>query len=129
MSFQYGQFSAGFSLVMPDPRALRFHEAVQISGEDVTIVRQALTGHDGYGNPSYSETTSSEKAIIKRSRNELLMQPGEVKATRAKVLIKQWAPVTEEHTELEINGDRYHIVGYNRTIACIEIDARRKVDG
>lgn len=129
MSFQYGQFGSGFSLVMPDPRALRFDETVQGRGEDVTIIHQAPTGHDAYGNPVYSETASVEKAMIKRDKNELLMQPGEIKATRAKVLVRQWAPVTEEDTELEINGDRYHIVNINKTIACLEIDARRKVDG
>lgn len=128
MSFQYAQFGEGFDVLQPTPAALRFNELLELKGEDITIVYQALTGYDDYGTPSYTETETVEKAMVKVSRREKYLQPGEIKETRATVLFKQWASVAEGSYELEINGDRYHIELVHRTGACLEVEVRRMVE-
>lgn len=128
MSYQYGQFGTGFSLKMPDPRALRFNEAVQLRGEKVVLVHQALTGEDAYGNPVYSESTSTEKAIVSNQHGERLVPPGEIDETKARILLRQWAPVTKGFTEIEIGGKRFHVRGCSKMLACLEVMAWRKVD-
>lgn len=128
MSFQYAQFGEGFDVIQPTPTALRFNELLQLKGKDVTIVYQALTGHDDYGNPTYSETETIEKAMVKVRRSEKYLPPGEIKETRATVLVRQWASITEDNYELEIDGDRYHIELVHRTDACLEVEARRMVE-
>ena len=128
MSFQYGQFTTGFDILQPSPQALRFNELLSLRGEDVSIIYQAVTGHDDYGNPTYIETETIEKAMVKASRRELILSPGEIKQTDAKVLFKQWASVAEGNYELEIDGKRYHIELVHRTDACLEVEARRMVE-
>ena len=128
MSFQYGQFSAGFDVLQPSPQALRFNELVSLQGDDVILVHQTLTGHDDYGKPEYIESETTEKAIIKVRRKEIYLPPGEIQHNVAKVLFKQWASVAEENYELEINGARYHVLMVHRTSACLEVEVRRMVD-
>ncbi len=128
MSFQYGQFGEGFDVLRPSPQALRFNELVSLQGDDVIIIHQTLTGHDDYGTPEYTESETTEKAIIKVRQKELYLPPGEIQHNVAKVLFKQWASVAEDNYELEINSDRYHIVMVHRTSACLEVEVRRMVD-
>ena len=128
MSFQYGQFSTGFDVLQPSPQALRFNELVTLQGDDVIIVHQALTGHDDYGNPVYTESEATEKAMVKVRQRELLLPPGEIQHNIAKVLFRQWASVAEDNYEIEINGGRYHIVMVHRTSACLEVEVRRMVE-
>ena len=128
MSFQYGQYSTGFDVLQPSPQALRFNEFVELQGDDVIIVHQTATGHDDYGNPEYTESETTEKAMVKVRQRELYLPPGEVKHNIAKVLFRQWASVDEDNYELEINGDRYHILMVHRTSACLEVEVRRMVE-
>lgn len=128
MSYQYAQFSVGFDVLRPSPQALRFNELVELQGDDVIIIHQVLTGHDDYGNPEYTESETAEKAIIKVRQRELYLPPGEIQHNIAKVLFRQWASVAEENHEVEINGDRYHIVMVYRSSACLEVEVRRMVE-
>ena len=128
MSFQYGQFSTGFDVLQPSPQALRFNELVSLQGDDVIIVHQSVTGHDDYGQPEYTESETTEKAIIKVRQKEIYLPPGEIQHNVAKVLFKQWASVAEDNYELEINGVRYHVIMVHRTSACLEVEVRRMVE-
>lgn len=128
MSFQYGQFGAGFDLMRPEPQALRFEELLELHGEDVTVVQQTVTGHDGYGQPVISETTYTEKAVIKTSLGESLLPPGEVNRATVEVLFTQWAPVGETLYELEIEGHRYHVTGVEKMSAYMLVKAERMVE-
>jgi len=128
MSFQYGQFGAGFDLMRPEPQALRFEELLELHGEDVTVVKQTVSSHDAYGQPVLSETTYTEKAVIKTDLGESLLPPGEVKRAAVEVLFTQWAPVGETHYELEIEGHRYHVAGVVKTSAYMLVKAERMVE-
>ena len=127
MSFQYGQFGAGFDLMRPEPQALRFEELLELHGEDVTVVQQTVTSHDAYGQPVLSETTYTEKVVIKTSLRESLLPPGEVKRATVEALFTQWAPVDETLYELEIEGHRYHVIGVEKTSAYMLVRAERMV--
>ena len=128
MSFQYGQYSTGFDVLQPSPQALRFNELVMLQGDDVIIVHQTATGDDDYGNPVYTESEATEKAMVKVRQRELYLPPGEIQHNIAKVLFRQWASVAEDNYELEINGDRYHVLMVHRTSACLEVEVRRMVE-
>jgi len=128
VSFQYGQFGAGFDMMMPEPQALRFEELLELHGEDVTVVQQTIDGHDGYGQPIISETSYTEKAVIKTDLGESLLPPGEVKRATVEALLTQWAPVGETLYELEIRGHRYHVVGVDKTSAYMLVKAERMVE-
>ena len=128
MSFQYGQFGVGFDMMMPEPQALRFEELLELHGEDVTVVQQTIDGHDGYGQPIISETSYTEKAVIKTDLGESLLPPGEVKRATVEALLTQWAPVGETLYELEIRGHRYHVVGVDKTSAYMLVKAERMVE-
>ena len=128
MSFQYGQFGAGFDMMMPEPQALRFEELLELHDEDVTVVQQTIDGHDGYGQPIISETSYTEKAVIKTDLGESLLPPGEVKRATVEALLTQWAPVGETLYELEIRGHRYHVVGVDKTSAYMLVKAERMVE-
>ena len=128
MSFQYGQFGTGFDLMMPEPQALRFEELLELHGEDVKMVQQTVTGHDDYGQPVVSETSYTEKAVIKTSLGESLLPPGEVKRATVEALFTQWAPVGETLYELEIRGHRYHVVGVEKASAYMLVRAERMVE-
>lgn len=128
MSFQYGQFGAGFDLMMPEPQALRFEELLMLHGEDVTVVQQTVSGHDAYGQPVLGETTYTEKAVIKTDLGESLLPPGEVKRAAVEVLFTRWAPVGETLHELEIAGHRYHVTGVEKASAYLLVKAERMVE-
>ena len=128
MSFQYGQFGAGFDLMRPEPQALRFEELLELQGEDVTVVQQTIDSHDDYGHPVITETSYTEKAVIKTSLGESLLPPGEVKRATIEVLFTQWAPVGETLYELEIEGHRYHVMGVEKTSAYLLVKAERMVE-
>ena len=128
MSFQYGQFGAGFDLMRPEPQALRFDELLELHGENVIVVQQTITGHDAYGQPVISETSYTEKAITKTDLGESLLPPGEVKRATAEALFTQWAPVGETLYELEIEGHRYHVIGVEKTSAYMLVKAERMVE-
>ena len=128
MSFQYGQFGAGFDLIRPEPQALRFEELLELHGEDVTVVQQTMDSHDGYGQPVLSETTYTEKAVIKTDLGESFLSPGEVKRATVETLFTQWAPVGETLCKLEIRGHRYHVTGVEKTSAYLLVKAERMVE-
>ena len=128
MSYQYGQFGAGFDLMRPEPKALRFEELLELHGEDVTVVQQTIDGHDGYGQPVLSETSYTEKAVIKTSLGESLLPPGDVKRATVEALFTQWAPVGETLNEIEIRGHRYHVTGVEKTSAYLLVKAERMVE-
>jgi len=128
MSYQYGQFGAGFDLMMPEPQALRFEELLMLHGEDITVVKQTVTGHDAYGQPVLSETTYTEKVVIKTSLGESILPPGEVKRATVEALFTQWAPVGETLYELEIECHRYHVVGVEKKSAYMLVRAERMVE-
>jgi hypothetical protein len=128
VSFQYGQFGAGFDLMRPEPQALRFEELLELHGEDVTVIQQIIDGHDGYGQPVLTETTYTEKAVIKTDLGERLLPPGEVKRATVETLFTRWAPVGETLYELEIGGHRYHVTGVEKTSAYLLVKAERMVE-
>lgn len=128
MSFQYAQYGEGYDVLLPTPAALRFNEALQLRGQEVSILYQELAGRDSYGNPVYSEKETIEKAMVKARKHDTILPPGEVKETRTTVLFKQWASVAEGNYELEIGGNRYYIELVHRTEACLEVEARRMIE-
>ena len=128
MSYQYGQFGAGFDLMMPEPQALRFEELLQLHGEEVTVVQQTVTSHDAYGQPVVSEVSYTEKAVVKTSLGESLLPPGEVKRATVEALFTQWAPIGEALYELEIRGHRYHVVGVEKASAYLVVKGERMVE-
>jgi hypothetical protein len=128
VSFQYGQFGEGFDLMMPEPQALRFEELLELHGEDVTVVQQTVSSHDGYGQPVTSEATYTEKAVIKTDLGERLLPPGEVKRATVEALFTRWAPIGEALYELEIRGHRYHVVGVEKAAAYLLVKAERVVE-
>lgn len=128
MSHQYGQFGAGFDLMMPEPQALRFEELLEFHGEDVTVIQQTVTGHDAYGQPVISEASYTEKAVIKTGLGESLLPPGEVKRATVEALFTRWAPVGETLCELEIRRHRYHVTGVEKTSTYLLVKAERMVE-
>ncbi|MCW4048339.1 MAG: hypothetical protein NWE89_01250 [Candidatus Bathyarchaeota archaeon] len=128
MSFQYGQYGEGFDLERPEPQALRFEEQLHIHGEDIKVIQQTVTGHDGYGQPQFSENAYTLKAVIKTRLSESMLPPGEVKRASAQVLFTRWAPVGEENYELELEGHRYHVTGVEKTSAYLLARAERMVE-
>jgi len=128
VSFQYGQYGAGFDLMRPEPQALRFEELLELHGEDVTVVQQTVSSHDAYGQPVLSETTYTEKAVIKTDLGESFLPPGEVKRATVEVLFTQWAPVGEDLYELEIESHRYHVTGVEKASAYLLVKAERMVE-
>ena len=127
MSFMYKQYGEGFDIQMPGPEALRFEELTQLRGVDVAVVHQVLGGRDSYGQPVYLETSTTMKAMVKRSPGELRLPPGEVKRADLEALMPVWAPVGEELYELEVDGVRYHVTGIEVTTAYRKVLGERVV--
>ena len=128
MSYQYGQYGTGFDLKMPEPQALRFEELLMLHGEDITVVQQTIDSHDGYGQPVVSETSYTEKAVVKTDLGERLMPPGEVKQATVEALFTRWAPIGEAGYALEIRGHRHHVVGVEKEAAYLHVRAERVVE-
>lgn len=127
MSFTYRQFGTGFDVAMPRPEALRFEELVELRGVDVVVVHQALTGRDDYGQPVYSETSTTVKAIVRIRPGELRLPPGEVKRADLEALLPVWAPVDEALYEVEVGGVRYHVTGMEASAAYRKLLGERVV--
>ena len=127
MSFIYKQFGEGFDVQMPSPEALRFEELVGLRGVDVVVVHQTLTGRDDYGQPVYSETSLTVKAMVKLRPGELRLPPGEVKRADLEALLPVWAAVGEDLYELEVGGVRYHVTGVEATTVYSKVLGERVV--
>jgi len=128
MSYQYGQFSTGFDLARPEPQALVFEETVGLRGTEVTIVTLTPSGYDSYGHTEYTETTRTEQAFISRDPKQLGARPGSIKQASAEALFVQWAPIDEELTRIEIDGERYRVVGLDKTSAYTRVLLTREVE-
>ena len=127
MSYMYKQFGTGFDVQMPGPEALRFEELVELRGVDVVIVHQTLSSRDSYGQPVYSETSLTVKAMVKLSPGELRLPPGEVKRADLEALLPVWAPVDEALYEVEAGGVRYHATGIEASNVYRKVYGERKV--
>jgi hypothetical protein len=127
MSYMYKQYGTGFDVQMPSPEAQRFEEFVWLRGVDVVVVHQALTGRDAYGQPVYSETSTTMKAMVRIRPGELRLPPGEVKRADLEALVPVWAPVGEDLYELEVGGVRYHITGIEAATAYRKVSGERVV--
>ena len=127
MSFMYKQFGEGFDVQMPGPEALRFEELAQLRGVDVVVVHQALSGSDEYGQPVYSESSLTVKAMVKLSPGELRLPPGEIKRADLEALLPVWAPVDETLYEVEVGGVRYHVTGVETAVAYRKVLGERVV--
>lgn len=127
MSFQYGQFDAGFSLSQPTAEALRFKDSVEAMGEDISVIQLTETGEDEYGQPIYSESSWLEKAFIERDGGELTVRPGTVKVGSIRLFMPPWVAVLEDGYEIEVDGVRYHISSLVKNRVYLEIEAERKV--
>jgi len=92
------------------------------------VVQQTVISHDAYGQPVLSETTYTEKAVIKTDLGESFLPPGEVKRATVEVLFTQWAPVGEDLYELEIESHRYHVTGVEKASAYLLVKAERMVE-
>ena len=127
MSYMYKQFGEGFDVQMPCPEALRFEEFVGLRGVDVVVVHQTLTGRDEYGQPEYTETSTTLKAMVRIRPSELRLPPGEVKRADLEALVPIWAPVGEDLYELEVGGIRYHVTGIEATAVYRKVSGERVV--
>jgi hypothetical protein len=127
MSFTYKQFGLGFDVAMPSPEALRFEELVELRGVDLVVVHQALTDRDEYGQPVYTETSFTVKAMVKIRSGELRLPPGEVRRAELEALLPVWAPVAEELYEMEVDGVRYHVTGVEASAAYRKVLGERVV--
>ena len=114
-------------MAMPGPEALRFEELVELRGVDVVVVHQTLTGRDDYGQPEYTETSLTVKAMIRLRPSELRLPPGEVKRADLEALVPVWAPVGEDLYELEVGGVRYHVTGIEAAAAYRKVYGERVV--
>ena len=126
MSFKYGQFGTGFAIAYPSPAAMRFEEAVETRGRDLTIVELTETGEDSYGQPIYTESSSDAKAFVDARASERILSTGEVKEAKVRAYLVPWAPVGEEGYEVELDGVRYHIAGVTETDANLILELERK---
>lgn len=123
MSFKYGEYGTGFSLVRPPKVALRFHRMVESRGRSVTIVKKTPTGVvDDYGDPTYTETTYSINAMIQEKGRELVTQAGYARQAALTLFVAIWAAVQEDNNEIEWQGNRYEIT------SCVEGEAYKKVE-
>ena len=127
MSYMYKQYGTGFDVQMPSPETQRFEEFVGLRGVDVVIVHQALTGRDSYGQPVYSETSLTVKAMVRLRPGELRLPPGEVRRADLEALLPVWAPVDEALYEVEVDGVRYHVTGIEASIAYRKVIGERVV--
>jgi len=125
MSFMYRQYGEGFDVAMPSPEALRFEELVELRGVDVVVVHQTLSGRDSYGQPVYSESSLTVKAMVKIRPGETPLPPGEVKRADLEALLPVWAPVDE--ALYEVDGVRYHLTGVEATTAYRKVIGERVV--
>jgi hypothetical protein len=100
---------------------------VELRGVDVVVVHQTLTGRDDYGQPVYSETSLTVKAMIRLRPGELRLPPGEVKRADLEALVPVWAPVGEDLDELEVGGVRYHVTGIEATAVYRKVSGERMV--
>jgi hypothetical protein len=123
----YKQFGEGFDVQMPGPEALRFEELAQLRGVDVVVVHQALSGRDDYGQPEFTESSLTVKAVVKIRPGELRLPPGEVKQADLEALLPVWAPVDETLYEVEVDGVRYHVTGVEASIAYRKVYGERMV--
>jgi len=126
MSFQYGQFGAGFKAAPPSRQARLFRDLVETRGRNVYIVALAQTGEDDYGNPIYSESSYVEKAFVEERSRELPTAAGPIKSASMRLFVVPWAAVRENDCEVEFEGHRYRITGLVKTSACLQVEAERK---
>ena len=126
MSFKYGQFGTGFLRTMPPAAALRFSNLVNRRERGVYIIELTETGQDAYGQPTYSESSHEEKAILERKGRERDIPPGTIKENLIRLFMKRWAAIGEDGHEVEVDGARYHITSLDETDAYLEVEAERK---
>jgi hypothetical protein len=127
MSFQYGQFGAGFERASPSREARQFRDLVEARGTDISIVALASIGEDDYGNLIHSESSYIERAFVEERSRELSTAAGAVKSGSMRFFVVPWAAVGEEGYEVEFEGRRFRITGLVKTSACLQIEAERKM--
>jgi hypothetical protein len=112
---------------MPSPPALSFEELVGLHGDPVNVIHQTILSYNDYGHPVKAEISFTEQGFIRSRPVEAAHPIGHIKNPGVSVLLKQWAPVEEDLCELEIEEQRYHIIGVVKNEAYLEVTARREV--
>jgi hypothetical protein len=127
LSFRFGQFGTGFLKTRPPATTLRFRDLVKRRGRDVSIIELTETGSDAYGQPVYSESSLTEKAILERTGRERDLPPGTVKENLIELFMVPWAAIGEEGYEVEVDGVRYHVTTLDDRETYLMVEAERKI--
>ena len=125
MTYTYQQYGTGFQLAMPTPEAQQFNELLQLRGTPATIINRTQTGTNPYGNPTYTETQHTTNCFRRSTLSERNHQAGNLDTRRESILLPHWAPV-KEIDEIELDGDRYHIIGIVQSTAYTYLQLEKK---
>ena len=128
MSYQVGQFGAGFSLSALTSSAMRFISLLNTRGTHITvIVRTRNATRDSYGHPTYSESNASEHAMVQRDPKNVVIMPGNLQTEKTVLYMSRLAYVTLED-EILLDAERYMIRSIEKTDAYQKVTTERRID-
>ena len=126
MGFKWLSFGDGFQTREPWP-SRRFRQRAERHGRAITIVKQQEIGSDDYGDPLFSESTTTVNGFTTASGGEAQVQAGAVKLGRLRVLLPLKTPIGESGYELSLEGNRYRITSIAQGPVYMEVRAERRV--
>jgi len=126
MGFKWLSFGDGFQTREPWP-SRRFRQRAERHGRAITIVKQQEIDSDDYGDPLFSETTTTVNGFTMASGGEAQVQAGAVKLGRLRVLLPLKTSIGESGYELSLEGSRYRITSIVQGLVYMEVQAERRV--
>jgi len=123
--FAYGHFGSGFSLKRPEWIALSFGSITRRRGEEITVKARIKSGRDAYGNPTYTESTYTQRAFIEEDAGQQTKPVGELATGTLSLFLPRWVAL-EAGWEVEVGGALFRVSSVERTRACVKAKAERR---
>jgi hypothetical protein len=125
--YVYGHFGPGFSLTRPEWVALSFASMARRRGEEITVKARIRAGRDAYGNPTYTESSYTQKAFVEEEAGRQTKPVGDLATGSLSLFLPRWSAL-EAGWEIELGGARFRVAAVERTRAYLKATAERRVD-
>ncbi len=125
--YVYGHFGPGFSLTRPEWVALSFSSLAQRRGEEITVVKRIMAGRNAYGNPTYTESSYTQRAFVEEESGQQTKPAGDLATGSLALFLPRWSAL-EAGWEIELGGARFRVAAVERTRAYLKATAERRVD-
>ncbi len=123
--YVYGHFGSGFTLRCPEWVTLSFASMAQRRGEEVTVKAKIRSGKDAYGNPTYTESSYTQRVFVEEAARQQTKQVGELATGSLSLFLPRWAAL-EAGWEVEVGGAWFRVSSVERTRAYLKAKAERR---